>query len=129
MLTDDNNGEDILGYYSLALTLVSLDELPVTISKQYQGVIQAALLGRLAVNKTAQGRGLGGFLLIDAILKAYQASLILPTPMLIVDAKNQDAKTFYQYYGFKSLPENELKLMLTMKSAKALLLQAELIDG
>jgi predicted GNAT family N-acyltransferase len=127
VLTECSCESSILGYFSLALTQVSLDQLPEQLHKKYPQGVKAALLGRLAINKSDQGKGLGAVLLIDAVLKAYNASLIVPTPMLVVDAKDQKAKSFYLHYGFESLPESDLKLMLTMKQAELLLRSAELI--
>lgn len=127
VLTSRNSESSILGYFSLALTQVSLDQLPEHLHKKYPQSVKAALLGRLAVNKSDQGKGLGAVLLIDAVLKAYNASLIVPTPMLVVDAKDQKAKSFYLHYGFEPLPESDLTLMLTMKQAELLLRAAKLL--
>lgn len=127
VLTHGVSSDIILGYFSLALTQVSLDQLPVRLRKKYPQGVKAALLGRLAISKSEQGKGLGGVLLIDAIFKAYNASLTIPTPMLMVDAKDHIAKSFYLHYAFEPLPENDLKLMLSMKQAELLLRTAELL--
>lgn len=79
----------------------------------------------MAVNHTCQRQGLGSILLIDAIKRIIQASSAIPIPMIIVQAKNEDARRFYSEFGFVSFPDNYLKLMMTLAHAKAMLKEAE----
>ncbi|UJF20357.1 GNAT family N-acetyltransferase (plasmid) [Vibrio sp. SS-MA-C1-2] len=124
VLTSDNNPSTIKGFYSLALCKVSLSELPSEIGKKYPNDVYCTLIGRLAIHKTYQGQGFGEILLIDAILKAIQSSELVPKPMIIVDAKNEGAKIFYEKLGFTSFPNQPNKLYMTQRNAKAMLEKA-----
>lgn len=121
VLNSDSNPSQIKGYYSLAACTVELDELPQNISKKYPSAIHCALVGRLAVHNTHQNQGLGGILLIDAIKKAVESSTSVPTPMIIVDAKSDAVKGWYEKMGFISFPTDKRRLYLTMQSAEKLL--------
>lgn len=128
VLTDNVTPSTIIGYYTLALMTVEKSAFPNTLVKKLpEGSLHCTLLGRLAVDKKYQSNGYGGDLLIDAILNSYKTSLTVPTPMLVVDAKDSLAKSFYQQYGFIQFPELPFRLFLTMKDAHLLLSKLELI--
>ncbi|MGI2193990.1 GNAT family N-acetyltransferase [Shewanella baltica] len=124
VLFSEQNPSQIKGYYTIAVAQVSLSELPTEIAKKYPSEITCSLIGRLAVNHTCQRQGLGSVLLIDAIKRIIQASSAIPVPMIIVQAKNEDAKRFYIDSGFVSFPDNPLKLMMTLANARAMLKEA-----
>ncbi|MBS9437762.1 N-acetyltransferase [Photorhabdus noenieputensis] len=113
VLTSSQNGSQIKGYYSLALCTVELDELPEKISKKYPSTLHCALIGRLAISKSFQRQGFGEILLIDAIRKAIESSKSIPTPMIIVDAKNDIAKKLYMNVGFEEFLQTKNKLFMS----------------
>lgn len=117
VLTSPHNESEIKGFYSLALCTVSLNNLPVEISKKYQNQIHCALIGRLAVNKQHQRQGFGQILLIDAVRNAIASSELVPTPMIIVDAKNEEAKNYYKKFGFECFPKQPNRLFLPRSTA------------
>lgn len=63
----------------------------------------AALIGRLAVDDRARGRGCGERLLVDALQRVVDASELLGCLGIIVDAKDEDAERFYVKYDFITL--------------------------
>jgi len=71
-----------------------------------------ALLGRLAVDDKFQGKGLGSILLADACQKVVQASAVLAVAGIVVDAKDDSARTFYQHFGFMSFRGQPNRLLL-----------------
>jgi len=77
----------------------------------------AALIGRLAVDKDYQGRGLGGDLLIDALSRSYNRSSEIGSFSVVVDA-NDEARGFYLHYGFQPVIGREDRLFLPMKTIK-----------
>src|SRR5438105_1194372 len=81
--------------------------------------IPIILLARLAVDRGEQGKGLGAALLKDALLRAAQASDIIGCRAVLVHAKDQTAKAFYQRYGFEPSPVDDLHLYLLMKDLRA----------
>ncbi|HIF5960611.1 TPA: GNAT family N-acetyltransferase [Vibrio parahaemolyticus] len=126
VLTSDANPEQIKGFYSLAVCTIELDQLPPDIAKKYPSEVHCALLGRLATNKSYQRQGLGSVLLIDAVRKSVEASKLVPTPMIIVDAKNVDVKEWYESFGFTPFPVMKNRLFMTMATAQTML---DKVDG
>jgi predicted GNAT family N-acyltransferase len=83
--------------------------------------VPAALLGRLAVDVRQQRRGLGEFLLIDALRRISIAAAHVAAHAVVLDAIDDDAKRFYERYGFLELTDNPLHLFLPMASVRQLL--------
>ena len=77
-------------------------------------VVPAALLGRLAVARSHQERGLGGALLADAIQRSARAELGVFA--MVVDAKDDAARRFYEHFGFARLPGENRRLFLPIDS-------------
>src|SRR5262249_28076575 len=99
----DEHGS-VAGYYTLAAASVALDALPERMAKglpRYP-VVPGLLIGRLAVALEHQGKGLGSALIADAIMRADR--LGIGAFALIVDAKDEAAKAFYESVGFIALP-------------------------
>ena len=94
---------------------MSFAHLPAKISKKMpKHPIPVILLARLAVDRTMQGKGLGRGLLMDALHRALEVSQSLGVYAVEVDALDQNAKSFYEKYGFAPLPDQELHLYLPM---------------
>lgn len=104
----------IAGYYTLSATAVSVGELPTSISKKLPRypLIPATLLGRLAVDRRHWGRGYGRFLLADALYRSVRSEIA--SFAVVVDAKNESARQFYEREGFIPFPDQPLKLFLPM---------------
>lgn len=113
-------GGKVIGYYSLAASSV-LHELAADGLKAGLGKnpIPALLLARLAVDKTCSGKGIGARLLQDALLRALSVSRSIGVRAVIVHAKDENAKAFYEHFGFLSLPDNQLHLYLATKDVEA----------
>lgn len=79
------------------------------------------LLGRLAVAKSHQGKGLGSILVADALQRIARASQVMAIYTVVVDALNGRAAEFYRQFGFIPLPGQPLKLFLPMDSVITLL--------
>jgi GNAT superfamily N-acetyltransferase len=92
----------ILGYFSLTICQVNIDDIPEKQRKRYppQHGIPAIRLARLAVSLSEQGKGYGGALLADAMFKTAIAAELVGGIGLFVDAKDEKAKKFYEHYGF-----------------------------
>ncbi|NJN63110.1 MAG: GNAT family N-acetyltransferase [Coleofasciculaceae cyanobacterium RL_1_1] len=76
--------------------------------------IPVMVIGRLAVDQSWQGHGLGPLILRDALLRILQASEIVGIRAVLVHAISEQAKAFYVKYGFKESPMNSLTLMLPL---------------
>ncbi len=114
----EQNG--LAGYYMLAMTSVSLCELPAEMAKKLPRYpkIPATLLGRLAVDLRFRGQRLGPLLIFDAMSQMV-ASKIAST-MLAVDAKDETAVAFYVKFGFRRLGAGRLQLFLPLHEIAAL---------
>lgn len=113
-----NDGKTIAGYYTLSQFAVELEVLPEGIARKLPRypMVPATLLGRLAVASAYRGRGLGRSLLMDALRRSYQLSKEVASAVVIVDAKDDSAMSFYRKYGFLALPKIERRLFLPMRT-------------
>ncbi len=110
----------VSGYYTLASGAVSFQHLPSKAAKKLpRHPAPVALLARLAVDQAAQGRGLGKLLLLDALKRCLDLSGQLGIHAVEVDAIDQEAKAFYEKFGFVALGDNELHLYLPLATIEA----------
>ena len=122
---DDGNGNRILGFYSLSPASVAYERTPAIIKRglaRYE--VPVFRLGRLAVDRSVQGKGLGGQLLLAAgrrsLLVAAQAGGVA----LLIDAKNEGIARWYAGYGAIPLLDTPLSLLLPLKTIHAALASA-----
>lgn len=113
--------EKIAGYCSLSAASFEKDELPSALAKRLPHYpVPAAVLGRLAIHREHQGRGLGETLLLDAIRRVVRASMTIAVCAIIVDAKNEGAQAFYERYGFRALASEPCRLFLPLETFEKL---------
>ncbi len=117
--------DDIVkGYYTLSANSIRRDDFPENLLKKLPPSypdLPAVLLGRLAIDKSLQGKGYGEILLINALKKCYEISESLGTIAVIVDPIDEKAQNFYNRYGFILLPTSK-KMFLPIKTIKQLLM-------
>ena len=106
------NDDRVLGYYTIASSAVAFDIVPENLPRH---PVPVALIGRLAVDKTARHQRLGEMLLIHAFGSAHQAAKIVGMYAVVVDAFDDTAKSFYLQYGFNELADDRLHLYLPIK--------------
>ena len=113
--------EKIAVYYSLSAASFAKDELPPALAKRLPHYpVPAAVLGRLAIDREHQGRGLGETLLLDAIRRVVRASTTIAVYAIIVDAKNERAQAFYERYGFRTFASEPRRLFLPLETFEKL---------
>jgi GNAT superfamily N-acetyltransferase len=105
----------VVGYDCLASGALALRESPGNIRRNMPDPVPMAILGRLAVDQTWQGRGLGVALLRDAVERTRAASRILGVRGLLVHALSEKAAAFYGRHGFVASPTTPLTLVLSLK--------------
>lgn len=112
-------GKTVVGFYSLAVGAVDHAGVPGRIA---QGVgrhpIPVMLLARLAVDRRHAGQGIGKGLLKDAIRRTTQAAELAGIRAILVHAKDDGARQFYEKHGFEPSPLDPLQLLLLMKDAR-----------
>jgi GNAT superfamily N-acetyltransferase len=111
----------VCGYYTLASGAIPVAQLPPKVAKKLpKHPIPAVLLGRLAVDQSAQRRGLGEDLLMDA----FRVSLVLSASVGLyaveVWAIDDQAKRFYEKYAFTPLMDSPRHLYIPMQTAQEL---------
>jgi GNAT superfamily N-acetyltransferase len=112
----------VRGYYSLSAASFQRDSLPAEQAKRLPRYpVPAALLGRLAVDEGMKGKGLGAFLLMDALNRLLLATQTLAIHALAVDAKDEAAAAFYRKYGFIAFPADARRLFLPMATIRKLI--------
>ena len=118
VLVPSNRPTEIAGFYTLAATAVKLTDFPEETAKKLPKypLVPATLLGRFAVGLRYRGTGLGERLLIDALKRSREASRSVGSAAVLVDAKDHAGVRFYERYGFKPLPDQELRLFIAMKT-------------
>jgi ribosomal protein S18 acetylase RimI-like enzyme len=115
--TKPDNPKVVIGYYTLSTLSIELYQLPERIARKLpKHPVPAALIGRLAISKAAQGRGVGKLLLADAIKRTLAVSDQIAIYAMVVDAINDNAKGFYEQFGFTRLSDDSPRLFLPLKS-------------
>lgn len=119
VLTD--KADNVQAFYSLNMGSIDKSLLPKTLQKRFpHHPLPIVRLGRLAVDKEQQGKGLGKQLLVHALHKCYLLSKEIGMIAVVIDAKDDNAKRFYLQYEFESLPDQPLTLWLPVGALKQL---------
>lgn len=111
----------VVGYYAISSHRVVHDPLPTAEAKGLPRLdVPVVLIGRLAVDRSVQGQGLGALLLVDALRRSLQISEQLGIRAVEVDAIDDAARSFYLKFGFRSLLDDPRHLFLTMAEIRKL---------
>ena len=106
----------VVGYSSLAAGSVTHDEATERVKKgQARHPVPVILLARLAVDQSLQGKGIGPALLKDALLRAASAADTIGARAVLVHAKDDNSKSFYEHFNFEPSPSDPYHLLLIMK--------------
>lgn len=100
----------ILAYYTLLAREIDTEHMPV--SRKLPRRLACVLLGRLAVAQSAQGRGLGRLMLLDAIARTRTTIEEAAGIGLVVDALHERAAQFYRGFGFEAFKDDPRRLFL-----------------
>jgi GNAT superfamily N-acetyltransferase len=117
-------GRRVVGYYSLAAGSVLAGVATGRVRRNMPDPIPIVLLGRLAIDRTWQGRGLGADLLRDAMLRVLAAGERIGVRAMLVHAISDQAKTFYERSGFRVSPIEPMTLMITLAETRRMLIPA-----
>jgi GNAT superfamily N-acetyltransferase len=114
--------DEVAGYYTLVVGQVEYEQASERLKKGLARFpVPILLLARLAVGSSWQGRGIGSGLLKDATLRTLQAADIAGIRAFMVHAKDDEAKAFYERYGFVPSASNPYHLFRLLKDIRALL--------
>lgn len=111
-------GVVVVGYYALATGAVAQQQATGRVRRNMPEPIPVMILARLAVDRSAQGKGLGVGLLRDAVVRTLQAAAIGGIRALLVHAISDEARRFYLRWGFVESPVDPMTLMMTLADAE-----------
>lgn len=118
----DKETNVIQGYYTLSSNSIPISSLPdkirLKLPQAYQS-IPTTLLGRLAIDKNHQGKGMGKILLIDALKRSYEISKEIGSFAVVVDPIDESAEKFYKKYDFIKLPDSA-KMFIAIRTLNEL---------
>lgn len=109
------DGTRVVGFYASATAVVARTEATSRAVRNQPNPLPAMLLGRLAVDRNHQGKGLAAALLKHFLLKALEVAELTGLRLVLVHAKDPQAADFYRHYGFEPSPVDDLTLMLLIK--------------
>ena len=109
-----DNHQRVMGYYALAAGAVAHRDSTGAVRRNMPDPIPVLVLARLAVDRNAQGKQLGGALLKDVVLRALSVSENAGVRALLAHALHEKAKAFYRHYGFEESPADPMTLMLRL---------------
>lgn len=115
------DGDRVVAYYALAASAVASDATTGRFRRNMPDPVPVAVLGRLAVDKTCQGRGLGRALFRDAARRVVVAADSIGIRGILVHAISGEAKAFYVGLGLEVSPIEPMTLMVTLADLKAAL--------
>jgi GNAT superfamily N-acetyltransferase len=122
---DDADNTTVLGFYSLSPASVAYERTPEVVKRglaRYE--VPVFRLGRLAVDKSVQGQGLGGQLLLAAGRRGLYVAAEASGVALLMDAKNERVAKWYASYGAVPLLDAPLSLLLPFKTIHSALAAA-----
>lgn len=115
VVVDDDTNNRVVGFYCLSTGSVEHRDSVRAIKRNMPNPIPICVLGRLAVDRDYNGKGIGSGLLKEALSKTLIFSKHVGVRALLVHALSDDAKNFYLKYGFRQSPTNNMTLMLSIK--------------
>jgi GNAT superfamily N-acetyltransferase len=111
----------VVGYYALAAGSVDVANAPGRFRRNMPDPVPVVILGRLAIDVTQRGRGLGRLLVRDAGQRVLQAADVVGIRGILVHAISEEAVQFYQAVGFEPSPLDAMTLMVTLADVQAAL--------
>lgn len=120
------DGRRVAAYYALATSAVAVVEATGRFRRNIPDPVPVVVLGRLAVDKSFQGHGIGRVLVRDAGCRVIQAADTIGIRGVLVYALSAEAKSFYEHIGFDASVLDPMTLMITLADLKASL---EILSG
>ncbi|HET7488263.1 MAG TPA: GNAT family N-acetyltransferase [Acidimicrobiales bacterium] len=101
-------GPAVVGFYALAMSSVGHEGAPSRLRRGMPDPVPVVLLARLAVDRSEQGRQLGGHLLVDALRRCVRGGREFGARAVVVDAISPKAAGFYRHFDFHDLDDKRL---------------------
>jgi GNAT superfamily N-acetyltransferase len=114
------DADRVVAYYALSAGAVEIAAATGRVRRNMPDPVPVAVLGRLAIARSEQGRGLGRALVKDAFSRIAQAADIIGIRGVLVHAISLEAKAFYTAIGLETSPLHPMTMMATLADVKAL---------
>jgi predicted N-acetyltransferase YhbS len=111
-------GERVVAYYALSANSVELETVPGHFRRNMPDPVPVVLLGRLAVDSSWQGKGLGRAMIWDAARRVAWAADVIGIRGILVHALNESSKAFYEALGFEPALNDPKTLMVTLADVR-----------
>ena len=111
-------GDRVVAYYAIASGAVTCNEATGRLRRNMPDPIPVVVLGRLGVDSSLHGQGVGRSLVRDAALRILQAADVIGIRGMTVQALSDDARVFYEHMGFEPSPLDPNLLMMTLADLK-----------
>lgn len=112
-------GGRVIGYYCISAGSVSRQQAPGRLRRNAPDAVPVSIIGRLAVDRRHSGRGLGGDLLQDALLRIVRAAQVIGMGAVLVHAKDESARRFYlRHAPFIEYPADSRTLFLPIEQIR-----------
>ncbi len=111
--------QQVVAYYALASSAVAVESATGRVRRNMPNPIPVVVLGRLAIDQSQQGKGLGRALVRDACVRILAAADAIGIRAVLVHALSTDAKAFYEQVGFEPSPLDPMTLMATLADIQA----------
>lgn len=111
-------GDRVLAFYAIASGAVTCNEATGRLRRNMPDPIPVVVLGRLGVDSSLHGQGLGRSLVRDAALRILQAADVIGIRGMTLQALSDDARVFYEHMGFEPSPLDPNLLMITLADLK-----------
>ncbi len=118
VICDDTS---VVGYYCLSAGAIGREDAPKALQRNRPDPIPVMVLGRLAIHRDLQQKGIGTALLQDAILRTLQAAELVGISALLVHAISENARRYYLSRGFVESPLQAMTLCLPMAAVRRVL--------
>ena len=115
VVCEDNT---VIGYYALAVGAITREETAAKVRRNMPDPIPVMVLGRLAVDADWQDKGIGIGMLKDAIQRTIIVAEHAGIRAQLVHALSDNARSFYQHWGFQASPTNDITMMITLDEAR-----------
>jgi predicted N-acetyltransferase YhbS len=110
---------EVVAFYSLAPASVSCADVTDRIARgQGNQDVPVILLARFAVAIQEQGKGLGRYMLLDALRRSIEGADVIGGRAVLVHAEDEQARSFYLHHGFEPSPTDDLHLLLLLKDLR-----------
>lgn len=110
----EDGSSDVVAYYASSTASIMRGSVPTRVRRNQPEQIPAILLARMAVDQRHKGKGLGAALLKHFMMKALEVAQSVGVRVLLIHAKDDEAKSFYSHYGFIESPFDSLTLVMLL---------------